>query len=353
MKNIGFFWLVIIVTFLGCSSSDSEVLSGGELPSISVIESANTKECRWIYQQMNHYYLWRSDLPDSSLCDYSLEPAAFFKSLLSPKDRFSYCTHNTNYTGTTEVVVDDDFDVPYVSFTRSDDGGAVLLDSIYQVGNKKIGYLCYLEFSNAIELVSVMRRFWQEQIDELVVDLRYNPGGYVSVCRYLCNCVADKSAYGEVFQYKVYNDVLTLNLMKTTGKDKDSEYYEFPPQSYEGLLGAPVYPLNMQRVFVLTSNRTASASEALIVCLKPFTETIVIGEQTVGKGVGSFTIRESKYFYELHPITMRYYNRDMETTPDNGIVPDYIVPNGYKTHVRDIGEITEPLFAKALEVIGI
>ena len=173
----------------------------------------------------------------------------------------------------------------------------------------------------------------------------------MSVCRYLCNCVVAKSAYDQVFQYKVYNDVVTTELVMQTGKDKESESYDFPPQSYDGLLGTPVYPLDMQRVYVLTSNRTASASEAFIICLHPFTKTIVIGEQTVGKGVGSFTVRESKYFYELHPITMRYYNSVMETTPDTGISPDFLVSGGNQTFVGDIGKVDEPLLAVALQQI--
>lgn len=342
--------IIPITILLGCSSSDDMSSEEGN-PSTKNSAELNAAECRWIYQQMNHYYLWRADLPDSLSCDYSLEPAVFFKSLLSPKDRFSYCTHNSNYSGVASVVFEDDGDIPVNSITRSNDNPSVLLDSIYHIADKKIGYLCYLEFSNAAELVPVMRKFWKEQIDELVVDLRFNPGGYVSVCRYLSNCVIAKAAYGKVFQYKVYNDIVTSELLKQTGEDKESENYEFPPSSYEGLLGTPVYPLDMRRVYVLTSPKTASASEAFIVCLRPFTETIIIGEQTVGKGVGSFTVREPRYYYELHPITMRYYNSVMETTPDAGFVPDFLVPGGDKTYVGDIGKVDEPLMAVALQQI--
>ena len=342
--------IVTAILLFGCSSPDD--FQGEEHPYVDKSAELNAAECRWIYQQMNHYYLWRSELPDSLECDYSLEPSEFFKTLLSPKDRFSYCTHNTNYSGPTSIVFDDGGDAPYTSMTRSDDERSVLLDSIYHVADKKVGYLCYLNFSNAVELVPVMKRFWEEQIDELIVDLRFNPGGYVSVCRYLCNCVIAQEAYGHVFQHKVYNDVVTAELLGKTGQDKESENYDYPPLSYEGLLGTPIYPLNMQRVYVLTSNRTASASEAFIVCLRPFTKTIVIGEQTVGKGVGSFTVKESQYFYELHPITMRYYNGVMETTPDEGFTPDFLVSGGSKTFVGDIGKIDEPLLSVALQQIA-
>lgn len=57
----------------------------------------------------------------------------------------------------------------------------------------------------------------------------------------------------------------------------------------------------------------------------------VIGEQTYGKGVSSWTISERQYKYELHPIIMQYYNASMETTPSDGIPADVEIAGGYDT----------------------
>ena len=80
-------------------------------------------------------------------------------------------------------------------------------------------------------------------------------------------------------------------------------------------------------------------------------DVITIGEQTYGKGVGSWTVRDNKYRYQLQPITMRYHNALMETTPDDGIAADYIVLDGYSTSKKELGDKSEPLLAKALDLI--
>ena len=89
----------------------------------------------------------------------------------------------------------------------------------------------------------------------------------------------------------------------------------------------------------------------MITCMRPFINVIVVGERTVGKGVGMNTFSDSKYKYELVPITFRYYNVNMETTPDEGIEPDYEVLHGYNTAKAEIGKEEEPLFAKVIELL--
>lgn len=350
MKKKQYSWLFcLLLSIMGCSSSDTIVEEAEQHSSLS--EGAYTEECKWIYQQMNHYYLWRTEMPDSSSCDYATDPVTFFKSLLSKKDRFSYSARNESYQGPSEIIIDNGGDDLHASLLTDDNASSVIYDKVFTMGNHRIGYLCYKEFSNVKEVGFVMKTFMDESIDELVVDLRYNPGGYVSVCKYLCNCIINENGYGNVFQYKVYNDVVANELMQETGEEKEKDLYEFPPQDTDHILGTPIYPLKLQRVFVLTSKRTASASEALIVCLRPYMKVVVIGEQTVGKGVGSFTLRNSKCKYELHPITMRYYNSLMQSTPDDGIIPDSIVPDGYETSRQSIGNADEPLLKAALELI--
>ena len=78
---------------------------------------------------------------------------------------------------------------------------------------------------------------------------------------------------------------------------------------------------------------------------------VVIGEQTYGKGVGSWTIKNNKYKYQLQPITMQYYNAKMETVTTDGIPVDYYVPDGYSTTKRNLGEVEEPLLETALNLI--
>lgn len=395
---------LIFAFFCSCSSGNEIPLpeEAVEYPIIGAYDEEN----RWIYAQMNHYYLWREDLPDSLSCDYATDPVTFYKSLLSPKDRFSYCMRNTAYSAFVEKA---DYGFAYqeyldkkrrrlfqvlyvtapelklklhrgewllpkteklghlVSFEKGtvkngifESKGkidiaakalgplqqTVLLDSVYSFAGHKVGYLCYLEFDDVADLETSFQKFHTVGIDELILDLRYNPGGYVSTCKYLCNSIIPVNGYGQIFQQCTYNDRLSAEYEKYTGNKMTIEYYNKPKD--ENLLGSKLYGLNLKQVYILTSQYTASASEATILCLKPYMEVIVIGEQTYGKGVGSWTISDRKYKYMLQPIILRYHNANMETTPEEGIPVDIELAGGYETVEKDLGDVNEPLLATAL-----
>lgn len=354
---------------------------------------------------MNHDYLWRNDMPDSLSCDYDLPPVDFYKSLLSSKDRFSYCETNSSYNppksekhlgydyqmyelsdggdfaqvlivtnpelkkkglkrgdiiigqlGNSIIVrgkLEQDRAVPIDTIEASNpfvSNQTVYLDSIYDVNSRKIGYICYLKFDEIADLAPVFKRFYDASINELILDLRYNPGGYVSTCKYLSNSIVNEKGYDGIFQQCTYNDILTKEKERKTGSGISINRFSFPDNG-KNVLGTSMYGLNLKRVFILTSKNSASASEAAIISMRPYMDVVIIGEPTYGKGVGSWTIRDNKYKYQLQPITMRYHNALMETTPDEGLEVDYYVPDGYSTSKKELGDTSEPLLAKALTVI--
>lgn len=404
-----YFFIAIIATILiGCSSD--ELILPEEQPSTS--ENIYLEFNKWVYSQMNEQYFWRSDLPDSLDCNYDLAPKEFFQSLLSPKDRFSYFTSNLSYNGrslrnlgfayqrvcdinnhealqvlyiTSEnakhiglkrgdyvnIVSKDMTKVAlnrlslengqlvetnnYLEFTVDDMTGSkssVLLDSIYTIDNKKVGYLCYLEYAGVGDLYKPIQKFAENQISELILDLRYNPGGYVNTCQYLCNCIVPSSGYGNIFQQCSYNNVLSARYKNTTGNERTFSYFDFPSSPDKEVLGVSLVGLQLEKIYVLTSKHTASASEATIVCLKPYMDVITIGESTIGKGVGSWNISDPKYQYSIQPITMRYYNAESESTPDDGIIPDVYIPDGYTVSKKEIGDISETLLNAALSLMS-
>ena len=392
-------YLLLLIVFGSCSKdSEFEPSFPKEMPNIGAYD----EECRWVYAQMNHDYLWRKDMPDSLACDYTTDPVTFFKSLLSSKDKFSYSTHNSSYVGSSDFIkygfeyqeyTDGNTNFAQVLYVTSpklkkrglkrgdfvqlyddkiilgvlgnngfepcdtiessslfEQTSTVYLDSIYQIERKKVGYICYLQFDDKKDLANVLKHFYEEQIDELVLDLRYNPGGLVSTCKYLSNSIVSENGYGEIFQQCTYNDILSREYFEATGSEKTINSF-LTPNNGKGLLGSELYGLNLKRLIVLTSKYSASASEALIISLKPFMSVVVIGEQTYGKGVGSWTIRNNKYKYQLQPITMQYYNAKMETVTTDGIPVDYYVPDGYSTTKRNLGDVEEPLLKTALDLI--
>lgn len=395
--------VIVFASLLGCTSDDFE---SSEVQPIPHSENLNLDFNKWIYSQMNHDYLWREDMPDSLECNYDLEPIKFYKSLLSSKDKFSYCEKNDYYSPSERdcnvgyeyqtYVVETGEEIRKVLYVTSrelkekglkrgdiilstDDGkqiirvelnknkivsidtleatnpfepiNTVYLDTIYHINGHKIGYLCYLQFEYTDDLVPSLKRFYDAQVDEMILDLRYNPGGYVSTCKYLSNSLINEKGYNKIFQQCTYNDVLTREYEKATGSGITINSFTTPDNGVD-VLGSPMYGLNLKRLYVLTSKYSASASEAAIISMRPFMDVILIGEQTYGKGVGSWTIRDNRFKYQLQPITMRYHNAVMETTPDEGLVVDYYVPDGYDTKKKELGDLQEPLLAKAIGLIS-
>lgn len=400
-------FLLLLLLFNSCTTSEEPISPDVVQPSLS--DNVYDEFNHWVYYQMNEQYLWREDLPDSLACDYNLPPKDFFKSLLSDKDRFSYFAINQSYRGSRSTENYREFGFEYqtmqdhngnqwlyvlyvygnyakqmgikrgdllkqvscgtfrkahivgneikglkpqeiiLEFNVGVEKNSVLLDSIYNLGDKSIGYLCYLEYSDIEDLIAPLTKFATSRIDELILDLRYNPGGYVSTCKFLCNCIIPSKNYGNIFQICSYNNRLSRKNLFETGDECSYSYFNDLPQPGEEILGEySIIPLNLDKITVITSSHTASASEATIVCLSPYINVVSIGEQTVGKGVGSWLISNSKYKYAIQPITMRYYNSLKETTPDEGIMPDLYIEDGYSVNVKDIGDKNERLLKIAL-----
>ena len=145
----------------------------------------------------------------------------------------------------------------------------VLTTKIIKSGNKKIGYLVFNSFiePSRLELRKAFYKFKKEHIDELILDLRYNGGGRVNIAQYLASLIGGKKTVDNVFETLIYNDNYS-----------HWDYtYKFTEEKYS---------LGLSRVYIITTNGTASASESVINGLKPFLNVKLIGSKTHGKPVG-------------------------------------------------------------------
>ncbi|MFA5328107.1 MAG: S41 family peptidase [Prolixibacteraceae bacterium] len=230
---------------------------------------------------------------------------------------------------------------------------AVKLDTIYQIGNKKIGYLFYNEFIDTngnisnpyrIELRNIFTKFNQSIISDLIIDLRYNHGGYASICQYLCSLILADEYLGKVSGFHEFNDKLAQKQLKETGNKEDILY--FPSKSTIGgnNIGIP-------KLYAIVTAQTASASECLINSLSPFIQVITVGTKTVGKGVGSWPIKDDNYKWQIQPITFRYYNSQHVTVPDTGLVPDIYADEALVENYYELGDVKEYLLNIALSQI--
>ncbi|QRR03201.1 S41 family peptidase [Dyadobacter sandarakinus] len=229
----------------------------------------------------------------------------------------------------------------------------VFFDTTYTYDAHKIGYVVYHQFipspngSSGKEydqkLDDIFAKFKAAQVNALVLDLRYNPGGYVSSAINLASLIT-KGTTNDVFYYKEYNPQVTETNRKKYG---DSYFYDKFVSKSQNISSS------LQKLIVLTSSRTASASELLINGLKPFMDVTIIGEKTVGKNVGSVTITDSdgKIKWGMQPIVSKSLNSLKQSDYATGFVPNTTIGEGIILY--PYGSPKDPLLGEALfEITG-
>ncbi len=230
-----------------------------------------------------------------------------------------------------------------------------LKDTVLSIGGKTIGYLAYTHFSSGPnnnadksydnQMKELFTRFKSKQVNEFVLDLRYNGGGLVSSAMVLSSLLAPAQALGNVFGYMEYNDKKTANNVTLR---------------FESAKSVANCNLNLKRLYVLTGDWTASASEAVINMLLPDdylgrANITLIGKKTIGKTVGSNTYGEKeKYDWLIHPIVLRIYNKDRKADYEGGFLPD-IERDETDTgqSLAPLGSPDELLLGEALKQMGV
>ncbi len=219
---------------------------------------------------------------------------------------------------------------------------------VLDIGGTKVGYLVYVGFiagnNNAFltSMDNIFSEFKAAGITELIVDLRYNPGGDITSAVHLASSIvpAQIASGMEIMVNLEYNQELQQFLEFNNRTDYLN--YRFEPV---------VSNLNMQRVFFLNTSTTASASELVITGLDPYMDVIKIGEATYGKYAGSWVIPDDNEQWAIMPIVLKYANSAGFTDFENGLPPDHLVDDNL-FGALPFGDITDPLIAKAVELIS-
>ena len=224
--------------------------------------------------------------------------------------------------------------------------------TIIDPAGARVGYLAYtgyLKESHA-KLDEVFTYFKNNGVKEVVLDLRYNPGGNAETPPYLASFLAPAADVkaGNVFLKEVWNTKY-MEYYKQKGEDMNVYFNK-----------NNVANLNLNRVFVLTTGGTASASEATISGLMPYMQVIKIGAPTHGKYCGAALLQpvvDNKGTLDpmiknwlLSMVIYRFVNKDGFTDFKDGIAPDYNVEDDL-FDAYPFGDIRDPLLAKALSII--
>ena len=213
----------------------------------------------------------------------------------------------------------------------------VLKTGIVSSGSRKAFYLLYNEFDENTDLLKeVLSQMSGQQFDDVILDLRYNPGGYVSTSQLLSTALAPATAMGQPFLHMTYND--KLNKTETL--------------NFDASLLPGGTSLSYQNLYVITSGNTASASEIVINCLKPYMEgrLFQVGMSTYGKNVAQqlFT-NEAAPGIELW-LTTTYLSNSQGYYDyfTNGLQPDFEAEENYESDLGELGSDTDPLMQPIL-----
>lgn len=185
---------------------------------------------------------------------------------------------------------------------------SVLLYDTLHLSSGITGHLVFESFiePSAQELETAFAFFKENNVKDLILDLRYNSGGYLYVARKLASYIAGNSpaASNTTFAKLTYNN---KNIAYNTN-------YTFETTSY---------PLDLTRILFITSNLTASASEAVINGLKPLMNVVTVGDTTHGKPVGmnGWEVGEKYFFW---PVTFKMVNKNNEGDFFDGFAPSKV-----------------------------
>lgn len=221
----------------------------------------------------------------------------------------------------------------------------LLRDTILEFSNKNVGYFAYSSFEqiqnnnhNQRQIDQLFRKFDAKNIKALIVDLRYNGGGYVDAATYIADKIINAKGKDKPMLKYVLNPYLSKGKNTINSSFKDVNYKK-------------TSNLELETVCFIVSNRTASASEMLINVLKPYMNVKIVAEQsnTYGKPVGFFP-QDIMNKVELWVTSFKLLNANNESDYWTGFkgdtkgVDDYIF--------LDFANKEEKMIAAALTYTG-
>lgn len=248
----------------------------------------------------------------------------------------------------------------------------IFKDTLINQGGRKIGYLAFQTYSlNADDSLDLVFQNDLKGATDLVIDLRYNGGGYVAVAEHLVNLVAPSTANTKVMYRSTYNESMTNDKAPILKKilidydkpgegtlaDVDFSKSDDNPNTTarisksDGKAGLS----SLTSIYFIVSSGTASASELTINSLKPyFPGNLKLigarfgddGERTYGKPVGFFEIRFGEYSMWMPNFETK--NANNEGGYYNGMPTDY---QAFDDVAHDFGDPKEESFADAIAKI--
>lgn len=219
----------------------------------------------------------------------------------------------------------------------------------------------YNGFTNEFDedLNDAFGEFKSAGVTDLVLDLRYNPGGSVNSALLLSSMIYGTQT-DQVFLKARYNQ-------KLQSEFNDADLISYFADKTDN--NTPINTLGLNKVYILATSSSASASELVINGLDPYLDVVHIGETTTGKNEFSVTFvddfdngniyspnREDKINpdnqWAIQPLIGRNENANGFSDYTSGLVPDIFLEEDL-SNLGVLGNSNEPLLAKAIaEITG-
>ena len=206
----------------------------------------------------------------------------------------------------------------------------VSLAQVHRADGRRVGYIFFRNFvePSHAALDEAFGALAAAGVDDLVVDLRYNGGGLVGVAQHLASLIGGARTRGQVFAEYVHNDRNTFR----------NQVLRFDTRANA---------LRLDRLIVVTTRASASASELVIHALKPFMPVVVIGERTYGKPVGQYQVNFCDRV--LAPVSFSVRNAEGAGDYFEGIAADCAATDDLD---HDLGNPAEASLREALTFVA-
>ncbi|MDC7993751.1 S41 family peptidase [Altibacter sp. HG106] len=271
-----------------------------------------------------------------------------FTELLDPE---SYTIGLATFDGTSITPTGETIDLVKEVVTEN----PIFVNKTFDISGQKIGYIMYNGFTNEFDsqLNDVFGQFRSEGVTDLVLDLRYNGGGSVRTATYLASMITGQFT-GQTYYTEEWN---------ADRQDAYAENGAFVDSFVDG--GEAINSLNLTRLYVITTGRTASASELVINGLDPYINVVQVGSDTRGKFQASFLLYDApapnfsrrdanpSHRYAMLPLVFKTANASGFTDFNDGLTAEVEQFEDY-SNLGILGEPDEPLLQRALsEITGI
>ena len=223
-----------------------------------------------------------------------------------------------------------------------------LVNKVWEVDGQKIAYLVYNEFSTGPnnegtesayneQMKQIFAQFKAQSPDAFILDLRYNNGGFLQCAQALGSLLAPATAMGQNFANLAFNAKANPQVIR----------YSFDTQYADA-------NLNLNKIYILTGQYTASASEVIINGLIPYLgaeNVVLIGTKTEGKNVAMTSFKNETHGLTLWPVIAYVSNANNEGDYSEGFQPTYHLDENNIIRWYPLGNPEEYLLKNTLSLI--